>query len=618
MKKLYYNVVVVGSGCAGLNALDTLSDNGVSDIALISEGIFMGTSRNTGSDKQTYYKLSIAGSQKDSVEDLANTLSEYGEVDKEICYTEAANSVPCFLKLANLGVEFPTNKYGEYVGYQTDHAEGKRATSAGPLTSKAMWEVLYNRICKKDLKIIDGYTVVKLVKDKDKITGLIALRGDEYIYIQTNYLILATGGPSGIYRDSVYPESQRGMSSLPLLAGAHAVNLHHFQYGIASTSFRWNLSGTYQQVIPKYISIDESGKIREFLLDSNLSPKDIYTNVFLKGYQWPFDSKKVEGSSIIDLLVHNEILKNRKVYLDYRENPSSFNLKHLNKVAYEYLEKSKALLSTPFERLKQMNPLAIELYKTHNIDLSEDLLEIRVCVQNHNGGIKVDCNWQSDIENLFVIGEEAGTFGSYRPGGSALNSTQVSSLRAASEISNREQVNKANKSIINSFVNNELNKFEQLIDKINNNQNTNSAKELLSIYQGKMSDFAAFKREYNQMTQIKKEIDEILISFFDNYSYDRESLLVEVFTTYDALLEMSCVLDAMIFSSDNIGSYGGAISTKENVLIEQKVMDLNRQIESTLEKSFFNNIKDFSKKEDWFETVWMEYRNKRGNNNEHN
>ena len=35
----------------------------------------MGTSRNTGSDKQTYYKLSLCGSDGDSVREMADTLT---------------------------------------------------------------------------------------------------------------------------------------------------------------------------------------------------------------------------------------------------------------------------------------------------------------------------------------------------------------------------------------------------------------------------------------------------------------------------------------------------------------------------------------------------------------
>ena len=69
------DVAVVGSGCAGFNAADWLYDLGRTDIAVITEGIRMGTSRNTGSDKQTYYKLSLASDGEDSVARMAEDLS---------------------------------------------------------------------------------------------------------------------------------------------------------------------------------------------------------------------------------------------------------------------------------------------------------------------------------------------------------------------------------------------------------------------------------------------------------------------------------------------------------------------------------------------------------------
>ena len=50
-----FHTVVVGSGAAGFNAADTLFNLGQEDVAVVTEGLNMGTSRNTGSDKQTYY-----------------------------------------------------------------------------------------------------------------------------------------------------------------------------------------------------------------------------------------------------------------------------------------------------------------------------------------------------------------------------------------------------------------------------------------------------------------------------------------------------------------------------------------------------------------------------------
>ena len=59
--------MVVGSGAAGLNAAGCLHRFGQTDIALVTENMNAGTSRNTGSDKQTYYKLTLSGGSFDSV-----------------------------------------------------------------------------------------------------------------------------------------------------------------------------------------------------------------------------------------------------------------------------------------------------------------------------------------------------------------------------------------------------------------------------------------------------------------------------------------------------------------------------------------------------------------------
>jgi succinate dehydrogenase/fumarate reductase flavoprotein subunit len=100
------DTVVVGTGCAGYNAADWLYDLGRRDFAIVTEGVNMGTSRNTGSDKQTYYKLSLASDGSDSVREMAQTLFAGGGVNGDTALIEAACSVKSFMKLANLGVPF--------------------------------------------------------------------------------------------------------------------------------------------------------------------------------------------------------------------------------------------------------------------------------------------------------------------------------------------------------------------------------------------------------------------------------------------------------------------------------------------------------------------------------
>ncbi len=155
---------------------------------------------------------------------------------------------------------------------------------------------------------------------------------------------------------------------------------------------------------------------------------------FLKGYQWPFDVRKVaEGSSIIDLLVYLETGKGRKVYLDFRQNPGGgdVDFSSLSQEARAYLESAGACFGTPIERLLHMNTPAVAFYRDKGVDLAKEPLEIALCAQHNNGGLGVDCWWQTNLEGFFTAGEAAASHGVYRPGGSALNAGQVGSTRAA-------------------------------------------------------------------------------------------------------------------------------------------------------------------------------------------
>ena len=85
-----------------------------------------------------------------------------------------------------------------------------------------------------------------------------------------------------------------------------------------------------------------------------------------------------------------------------------------------------------------MNPGAVELYRNHKIDLSNEPLEVAVCAQHNNGGLAGNLWYESiNLKHLFPIGEVNGSHGVTRPGGSALNAGQVAGFRAAEYISNR-------------------------------------------------------------------------------------------------------------------------------------------------------------------------------------
>jgi Succinate dehydrogenase/fumarate reductase, flavoprotein subunit len=623
--------IVIGSGCAGLNAADVLYDYGRRDIGVLTEGLLMGTSRNTGSDKQTFYKLSLAQDEPDSIGEMADTLYNCGGMHGDIALVEASCSVRSFMKLVNYGVPFPTDQFGAHIGYKTDHDPRRRATSAGPYTSKFMTEKLEQSVITKGIRIFDHISVIRLLVFDECCYGALAIDEKQtnngsagLVVFLANNVVMATGGPAGIYATSVYPNSQTGMTGMAIEAGAKCENLMDWQYGIASTKFRWNVSGTYQQVIPRYISIDKDGNEREFLLDYFDDPLKALEMVFLKGYQWPFDVRKINNSSMIDIIVHHEtsILGNR-VYMDFTHEPTGLDsFDNLSKEAYDYLRNSNALIKFPIERLAHMNFPAIQLFRDNGIDLFSEPLEVKVCAQHNNGGIAVDEHWQSSIKNLYVVGEAAGTFGAYRPGGTALASTQTGSLRAAEHICFTTHESVPDSSVFVSDI--AANSFIQSMIKlaVSCTDNASNVVREREMCQKELSASAAHIRNKKSMEELFNKRLKQISDFFELVHISSPHEISQLLRNRDILFTQLAVISAMLLTAEKMGSRGSGL------LVGDEGLELDCHIDSihytpaiegfdgkTVVTHFRNNdctscisdTRPIPTTETWFENAWKEY-----------
>lgn len=555
MRKIY-KALVIGSGAAAYSCADWLYKEGIEDIAIVTENRLSGTSRNTGSDKQTYYKLSMDGFTADSPYKMAMDMFSGGACDGEKMYLEAVNSLKCFLKLCEYGVGFPTDKFGGYPGYKTDHDDTVRATSVGPLTSKMMTEKLEKVVLEQNqTALLDNKLVVKILTHNNKAYGVRALdkttNSEENIFAEN--VICATGAPACIYEDSVYPVSQHGMTGVLIDSGVRLCNFTQWQYGMASVDFRWNVSGSFMQVIPRFVSVDENGEEQEFLSCYFDDIHEAYSFVFLKGYQWPFSYGKVNESSQIDLAVHSEMLKGRRVYLDYRKNPEGFSFEKLSDEAKEYLTAAQAAADTPIERLRKLNGKAIDVYLRQGIDLSSDMLRIAVCAQHNNGGVYTDNSFQSDIAGLYVIGEASGSFGLARPGGSALNDTQIGGLVCAKHIKNKV-TETLDENIMDTFDVTEISDFET------------DTSVSYSHFKKRMSQVASFKRDYEGCVRLLGEID-MLVSAYPF----RHASLYDYYRDKDMLLSMKALLEAIVSELPETGSRGGAVFIKNGIAVEENL-----------------------------------------------
>ena len=632
VKKICLDALVIGTGAAGYKAAIRLDKYGVNDVAMVTEGVNMGTSRNTGSDKQTYYKMNLCADYPDSPKAMAEDFFKGKCVDGDNAYAEAALSVPCFLQLCELGVAFPVNRLGEYVGYKTDHDPRARATSVGPLTSKMMTECLEKEAERRQIKIYDKLQIIEFIKDKGVCVGVLCLNkvakgeNDRFVLFHAKNTVIATGGPAGMYADTVFPLGHHGASGVAFEAGVIGKNLTEWQYGLASTSPRWNVSGTYMQVLPRFVSVDTEGNEYEFLNDYFDDIGVCLSKIFRKGYEWPFDCKKVmSGSSIIDLLVFREcVLKNRRVYLDFRKNPYGLEelpYDKLDNEAREYLENAHACFGTPLARLQFMNMPAYDLYLSKGVDLEKEMLEIALCAQHNNGGLDVDMWWQTNVKHLFACGEVAGSHGIYRPGGSALNAGQVGSMRAAQYISQHNENECFNPKTAEDVAEKAVKKHLNITRSILGNEcNLDS---LWEKYTKKMSEAAGAIRNSALLDNAVADCIDAIDDFSGLVKVDKSSKLWSAYRLRDALIAQATYMTAMTEYGKMGGkSRGSAIYSSSEGDVPYKMEEMFRfQLDtgdfdtSVLEINYAKDlsvnvrpVRPLPEGGGFFENVWREYR----------
>ncbi|MGG6898619.1 FAD-binding protein [Rhizobium sp. BR 315] len=446
--------VVVGSGAAGLRAAVEMKRRR-DDVVIMSQSAWGGTSACSGSDKQTLHTANTAD-QGDNFKAMARAIRAGGAMDEDTAYVEAVGSARMMASLQFLGLPLPQDPLGGTLRYQTDHDEVGRATSCGPRTSRLMVKVLAEEAIRLGVPFFNHTTAVKILTQGEgehrRVVGVLVIRASDrsdtnqfgLALFACEVLVLAAGGPGELYRDSVYPNGCFGSLGLALEAGVELVNLTESQFGIGTRreGFPWNLSGTYVQAIPHIYSVDADGTEHHFLAQYYRTTQEMASNVFRKGYQWPFHSTRMLdfGSSLVDLAIFRESAAGRRVFMDFNRNPLPvpgdlpFDLNRLDDDVKRYLGNAGAEQEMPIQRLRHMNPLAIELYRRYKVDIAAEPLEFAVNNQHMNGGVMVDTWGRSSLGGCYAIGEAAGTHGVTRPGGAALNAGQVFGTRVAEHI----------------------------------------------------------------------------------------------------------------------------------------------------------------------------------------
>ena len=314
----------------------------------------------------------------------------------------------------------------------------------------------------------------------------------------------------------------------------------------------------------------------------------------------------------------SEHLRGRRVFLDFTRSPRELcpggedDISLAGEEAREYLNNCGCTGKTPIDRLRQMNEPAIELYRSRGVDLYREKLEIAVCAQHCNGGIEVDKWYESRVPGLFVIGEAAGIFGVCRPGGSALNSTQVGGIRAAEKIANvKRAVVRVKASDIETHMGLGRGEVRLTLSEII---------ERRSLYAGMMTACCSFLRDAKKIRGMLSFVKDELAGF-SRYGADSVRELTELSINRDILItQLAMLSSAEYYVADGGLSRGSYLITDKapsDVLTSRitppsdtahKELVLTVEVNDADAKCAFEHVRPIPQGSYWFENVYREYR----------
>ena len=195
-----HDVLVVGAGCAGMRAAIEAFDAGA-DVAMISK---LHPTRSHSGAAEGGINAALGNAAEDSPETHAyDTVkgSDYlGDQDSiEIFTREAPGDI---FQLEHWGAFFSRQPDGRLAQRPFGAAGSPRTIFAADITGHVLIQVLYEQVCKRDIKVYEEFFAWQLVVNDDRCQGVICwdLLNGGLKTVGGKTVVLATGGAGRQYR----------------------------------------------------------------------------------------------------------------------------------------------------------------------------------------------------------------------------------------------------------------------------------------------------------------------------------------------------------------------------------------------------------------------------------
>lgn len=388
MNNLETDVLIVGSGIAGLYSALNLNEN--LSITIITKG--------SVEECNTYLAqggISVCKSRYDVDSFIKDTINAgMGLNNKEAVRVLVEESTENIEVLDKMGVPF--NKVEGYFEYTKEGAHVKnRIVHCEDLTGRRVFETLYEKVKEKpNVKIIDHSELFELYIENDICKGGYFIY-DKYVYIaKSSYVILATGGVGGLFKNSTNQPILTGDGMG--LAGRHNVELDSMEY---------------IQFHPTALFVKNSKDKRRFLISESMRGEGalLYNSL---------------GNRFVDELKPRNVVT-EAIYKELKKTDSECVYLDITHISSQYL--------------KKRFPLIYEGCLKYGIDITKDRIPVTPSQHYMMGGIAVDLYSRTKVDRLYACGECSctGVHGGNRLASNSLLEGLVFSKRAAQDINNK-------------------------------------------------------------------------------------------------------------------------------------------------------------------------------------
>ena len=207
----HFDIIIIGSGGAGLSAAIAAKSKGAKNVAVISK-VFPNNSHTVAA--KGGINASLGNVSKDSWKWHAYDTIKGSDFLADVNMVEilCKNAKQAVLDLEKKGVVFSRNESGQiaqraYGGQSTNFGEGglaHRACYSKDKTGQTILQSLYESAVAQGVEFLNEYFVVDLFVDEKNCDGFLAIDfcSGELVSFQAENIVIATGGYSQIYQNT--------------------------------------------------------------------------------------------------------------------------------------------------------------------------------------------------------------------------------------------------------------------------------------------------------------------------------------------------------------------------------------------------------------------------------